>query len=1104
MHLPHRSFRLVATALVLLSACVHAPALELTGVVSDPEGRPLPDAAVNFLLTWADGMDYRLLTTDADGGYHLSDLRRGPLTVQVVSAVGWADLGDVAIPHAAQSLSLPVLLTQGPTLEVEVRGLQGRPAPGIEFGLFGPGYYWPRNEGKTDAQGRAVFRNLLPGPYELTGACRSSRVFLGPRDLVRLVAFTAEERGADAPPAEAAAAETEAPPLRLPGVVCRADGSPVAGVKVYLDLFPFDFLADILPIGPVETDAQGVFGFANVPAGYHWAIAVAGGRPVAYVPFHAARTTGREPLRIALPSSLGRLEGTVVDAATGQGVADADLVLARRQPTDGTLWRSLYDVDLDQADAAQQARDQAGAPKMRPSDVCARVKTQQDGRFIFEDIVPEEYTLVAKQGGRRATRAGIVPEPGETAVVPPLRLARTDGLFITGSIVHPDGSPVTDPGMSVAAFAGPTGYGGQMVVSDPEGKFAIPISLPGWYALSLQGPVLSHYTYWGALASANGRPQPVTIVVPDAGAGAAVTVRVVGQTGRPPQGATWLVPLQVKPPDQGVGCRPRLDLLAYPDASGTSRIEGLPPGRYRFLARTTIGPESADTPMLQGISDEIEILPGDDTAAAVVLEPGIACDGVVRHANGDPAAGRPVLALAGLNVARLWADQFVAVTDSDGRFRIGNVPAGAWALASPGDLLDWQAGGGLTTATDINVAPGQEKAVEITLPEAPPPVVPSEPTPTPEGAVVGQVVYAADGSPAPGASVALREGGWRGLPPQVLTDAAGRFTLPLPLGRPPSYIIAWAPGYAEAWSEVTAAGAEGGGIALALQRGATLAGRVVLPTGDVAEGDMRVIATSPAETRGGRGDSPDQDRRVTRDGGWAVVWPDGTFRIGHLRPVPHAVHVAWGSLCRSAPETIELTEGAEVSGLDLAAAPLEPLVGATVTYADGVTPMEFVEVAFESGNEGLPLYGLRTSRDGRIEVHNVPHGTYSVVVHTGGPYIRNLGQLGDFVVEPGASEFLLAAQSLYAISGRVASDGPLPPGLRVVATYERDPLTRSLATAAVGEDGFVSLIVPGEWTYTVHLLMGQNTLIGSQQVTLKGALSAEFDSLRWPGDAPGR
>jgi len=112
------------------------------------------------------------------------------------------------------------------------------------------------------------------------------------------------------------------------------------------------------------------------------------------------------------------------------------------------------------------------------------------------------------------------------------------------------------------------------------------------------------------------------------------------------------------------------------------------------------------------------------------------------------------------------------------------------------------------------------------------------------------------------------------------TSDDGRFQIDV---EPGDYrVSAGAEGYGRAEVEASASSGGGGDLRLALTRGLTLAGRVVDARGNGIAG-LNVLAEAPGP----------EGRSLS--GGGANTLPDGSFRIGGLKAIPHRV-TAWSEL----------------------------------------------------------------------------------------------------------------------------------------------------------------------------------------------------------------
>jgi len=838
---------------VLVSASISASqavqAQSLTGVVYAPDGATLAETDVTLLFRAESyPSEDKVVRTTADGRYRVDGLAVGPVTVSARSAVGWAALGDLAIGAAGEPVPVDIRLHAGATLEVQVLDMRRQPVAGAEFRLGGPFDAWQQIPCTADGRGRAVIRHLAPGYYTAEGhPWRSTLTLLGPDDRAQVTLFT----DPTAKPPSATATEPVAAPVPAPrpltGTVYGPDGGPLSAAKVFIDYFPFDNPEFVSPQGLTLTDADGRFSFEDIAPGHHWLAVSQGDAPLGFFPFYASGPDARrEPVTVVLPGDRGGLAGTVMDPVLGASIAKAEVIVAKRAPLSPGFLGWPQGVNVSTVTSI-------GGMDGKPADVCWRAETGEDGRFAFGDLLPGDYTIIARANGVQVASDGVVVEPGGTTSIPPLRLYAKDALKLTGRVTTQEAPGTGLAGTQVSVFA-PNMYDpSTRAVTDANGGFAISVGQPGWYSLSTTGATAEARVYYGAIARSDGRPTLTDIVLPEGTSGhCGASVKVVLPTGQVPQGRIWVVPLQsslVVGPGPARP-RPRFDLLTYMGDGGACTFDRLPPGRYRFLARAEVNTELGTEPPMQGTSEEVVINSAAIAEAVTVLEYPGRITGQVTREDGSAAAGVMVGATSMVVPWQLMAPEHFVATDETGGFAIEAVEPSAYAV-SPVAWLPCPDGSPAYTYLAYNqalVAPGLTVSAPTKLPRDVEPVGTMAGPPPIMMTIGGTVVYDADGRPAAGVQIGLLGQGYPCLPPMVLTDAAGRFRLTVMQDEWAQDLVAWTPGYAESWLNLWSAGIGPDkrgpveGVLLRLGRGGTIAGKVILPDDDPALGDLVVRA----------------------------------------------------------------------------------------------------------------------------------------------------------------------------------------------------------------------------------------------------------------------
>ncbi|WP_156512999.1 carboxypeptidase regulatory-like domain-containing protein [Planctomyces sp. SH-PL62] len=140
--------------------------------ILDPDGRPIPDAAVALTLNpsaadarrWPDGR------TDADGLIRFDDLAEGE-DHYVLTVSFPRDFRPLTVPIKPGAPPLEVRAERGRSLEIRVvEAVTGWPVPGVQLYAQGPDGLIVQADAPTDDDGRYHFSTLPQGEIRLTNA----------------------------------------------------------------------------------------------------------------------------------------------------------------------------------------------------------------------------------------------------------------------------------------------------------------------------------------------------------------------------------------------------------------------------------------------------------------------------------------------------------------------------------------------------------------------------------------------------------------------------------------------------------------------------------------------------------------------------------------------------------------------------------------------------------------------------------------------------------------------------------------------------------------------------------------------------------------------
>ena len=256
-------------AVAMLASVTFAEPVTITGVVLDPDGKPVEGARVTTLHPPAQGLTWLAAdtATGPDGAFSLEFNCERPPEQLTVTAM--ADGYAFAWERVEVGNDAPVRLTLGGDPGV-VRGnvldAAGAPAAGATIYRSNmpvppfKGHEYPSSV-TADAQGRFAMPGL-PGPMGVT--------------LVAISAGGGAAVGLRCVPREQPEVELRlAPPGSVTGVVYGRDGGPVANLKVYLSGYGSISLPPggaFRTSGSTKTDQHGRYRFDGLVAGLEYTI----------------------------------------------------------------------------------------------------------------------------------------------------------------------------------------------------------------------------------------------------------------------------------------------------------------------------------------------------------------------------------------------------------------------------------------------------------------------------------------------------------------------------------------------------------------------------------------------------------------------------------------------------------------------------------------------------------------------------------------------------------------------------------------------------------------------------------------------------------------
>ncbi len=649
----------------------------------------------------------------------------------------------------------------------------------------------------------------------------------------------------------------------------------------------------------------------------------------------AAQTGGDGRARARLHEQL-TVRAVTAERAAGEVTVGEEVELLSLRVTDRWPIRGRV-ID------ARNRQPLAGAFVWSGGDADQFARTDGGGRFLLPAASPRGSTWLW------AAAPGYLPEQIEVRVARELEavLALAPAAAASGEVVDASGSPVA--GAAVTARAVTAGrqafslFTGQepRALSREDGSFRIGRLMPE-VPLELEARV-------AGFAPAGVRLEPLAPRESRAGVllvlrrGASLSGRVIA-VGEPVAGAEIAALRQPSATTPVMLIRARQTaadpIAAASDGEGSFVLPNLAPGSYQLTVRA-----AGHAPLrVPGI--ELDEAAGSTDLGVLELEPGASIRGLVVDADGGPIAGAEIRASSRESQVismMVWRrdDRPAALTGADGHFEIAD--------RRHGERVDLE-------VSYKGHQPARARAVEA-------------PTETPvrivleRAARVAGTVLGAGGEPIAGAQVlvaaeeALTGGGALRSPAHGRSDDRGRFAIDsAPSGR--VRLIATAPGWraAESGAELEP-GSALEGLRLVLERGATVAGRVL-----EADGKPALGAWVRVENQGGNPWARPPTARVDGDGNYLLEGVEPGLRL----------LVAESPEREETAREIEVTPGS--NRLDLRFAGGVELAG-RVTDAAG---LPLADVALTLASEGVGWQGAETlsREDGSFGFDGVRDGHY--------------------------------------------------------------------------------------------------------------------------------
>ena len=408
----------------------------VSGVVVDAAGAPVAKASVRLsmpLTAWG-GADYSHGSSKEDGSFVVwtreagisgtlsAEKERLGATPKKLSAIPAGGLKDVRI-------TLDLVGDATVEAKMNVKGLE----PKLAAQLIEATLYRQAGDGLSTESLRVVpsgdirFKDVVPGSYKIMVSSRTSGVIF------------CESEAFSVPPGKVVSGIelkcASQGDLSIAGRVLDAAGAPIVGAKV---VNVSDYRTELTP---VETKQDGSFILEGLSEGNFQVAATADG----YSPASEGVEAGGDPVDIVMqPARI--LRGRVVDADTGAPIRSFRV---------GYIAGNLNEEDPRRL---ANVMTQAASGKRF---------TSEEGVFELKDVLDSEGMVVVGSEGY-AHESQAVP----SGTVAPLEFRLRTGSDLTGTVLSPDGQPVSGVRIMFAEQARYADYSGGIATTDIDGKYS--------------------------------------------------------------------------------------------------------------------------------------------------------------------------------------------------------------------------------------------------------------------------------------------------------------------------------------------------------------------------------------------------------------------------------------------------------------------------------------------------------------------------------------------------------------------------------------------------------------------------------------------------------
>ncbi|QKS44061.1 carboxypeptidase regulatory-like domain-containing protein [Paenibacillus cellulosilyticus] len=290
-----------AGAVTALNVALQQLAGAISGTVTDTSGNPIADAIVRI---FSNNIIVVRVATREDGTYDIGNLAPGSYYV-TVRAEGFGGLSFSAVVNPGETTIENFVLTPNPgSVNGTVTDTSGNPIAGailtISLNVSGGGLLTTRYVSQTD--GSYLIENLFPAPYLITAAANTFQ------STFQSVTVASNQRAV-------ANFSLQSDPGTLSGTVVDNNGIPVAGAAVLIKTST----GNGVTIATIFSDPNGHFQTSSLAPGNYTLLASAPDFQTASATL-SVRSDEATPITLVLIPDPGSIQGSVVDARTGQPI----------------------------------------------------------------------------------------------------------------------------------------------------------------------------------------------------------------------------------------------------------------------------------------------------------------------------------------------------------------------------------------------------------------------------------------------------------------------------------------------------------------------------------------------------------------------------------------------------------------------------------------------------------------------------------------------------------------------------------------------------------------------------------------------------------------